>query len=161
MPWQHHKARCLTASACGACLHGRLHKASHCASRIAHARWENASMRISTFHGSHLKQTLPPRLHAPVPPSQPLHALVLCPFTPPSSAPSRPAPVPRPPTFTPRPPSPARSGDCDEALDNYQALKQRLDAIQKPSTLRSWPQVRALCVGRVRLYCNPEQNPGS
>ena len=64
-----------------------------------------------------------------------------------------------PPAFMP--PSPAPSGDCDEALDNYQALKQRLDAIQKPSTLRSWPQVRALCVGRVRLYCNPEQNPGS
>lgn len=33
------------------------------------------------------------------------------------------------------------AGDCDEAHDNLTALRQRLDAIQKPSTLRSWSEV--------------------
>ena len=49
-----------------------------------------------------------------------------------------------------KPPGPD-AGDCDTAHDNYVALKERLDQIQKPSTLRSWPEV-ALDAGKSVIW---------
>ncbi len=39
-----------------------------------------------------------------------------------------------------KPPTPD-AGACDEALEDYQELKSRLDKLQKPSTIQSWPQL--------------------
>lgn len=63
---------------------------------------------------------------------------------------------------TPTPPRPKNvpglpdAADADAAISDYNQLKARLGALQRPSALKSWSQVRGFAaVPRVRAHAYP------